>query len=210
MNCHMSGAERETFTPRRTSERGPPMRAHLATLAFFLLSLLAAEPAEAWSFDFESTPLLGEPYRQYEGPLGLTAPGDDGGPLVTVIPGSSLRIYDIFHFAGNPYRGHALIDWRWPSGANTQGTALVFARPVAAVQLDAGDWGGDDDGPLRLTAYDCAGRQVATTSEPWPDGRVPPFARLAVQAPGICRVVYRSGGQYPGSTFIDNLQVSPQ
>ena len=83
---------------------------------------------------------------------------------------------------------------------------MLFSRPVESVSLDAGDWGSDDDSPLELTATDCNGQVVARTQVQWTLERSPPFARLAVQGRGICRVIYRSGGPYPGSTFIDNVR----
>ncbi len=34
---------------------------------------------------------------------------------------------------------------------------------------------------------------------------MPPFSTLTVNVPGIRKIVYKSGGAYANSTFIDNL-----
>lgn len=170
-----------------------------------LSSLTAASPSWAWLVDFEAPSLDGELFRSYARRFEANVQSDDLVKL-TIVGGAELRVYDLFRYAGGPLRGQALIDWDWQRQTNTVGTTLLFSRPVESVSLDAGDWGSDDDSPLELTAMDCNGRVLHRTSVSWTIERNPPFARLSVQAAGICRVVYRSGGQYPGSTFIDNVR----
>ncbi|MFO0558720.1 MAG: hypothetical protein U0269_11955 [Polyangiales bacterium] len=176
----------------------------LASL-FALSSLCAASPARAWLVDFESVSLDAEPFVTV-GPRWVANAQSNDPVQLTLVAGAQLRVYDLFRYAGGPLRGHGLIDWDWSRQTNAQGTTLLFSRPVESVSLDAGDWGSDDDSPLELTATDCNGGVVARTQARWTAERSPPFARLAVQGHAICRVIYRSGGQYPGSTFIDNIR----
>jgi hypothetical protein len=155
----------------------------------------AAQPAR---IDFENSTSTQD--------LPLVFPNVDG--LTVTITGAELRVIDLLEFAGNPeFTGRALISWSWERG-DTGGISISFSRPVTSVTLRAGDFSGDDDGPLALRAYDCAGRLIVEDSLPWPDGRSAPFATLAVQAGELCRVVYSSGGQYPNSTFIDDIVVT--
>ncbi|MBL8684724.1 MAG: hypothetical protein JNK05_36445 [Myxococcales bacterium] len=170
-----------------------------------LAALSAERPARAWVVDFESVALDGEPFVTR--PPRWVANAQSNDPVrVTFVAGAQLRVYDLFLYAGGPLRGRGLIDWDWRRQSNQAGTTLRFSRPVESVTLEAGDWGSDDDSPLELSAMDCNGAVLARTSVQWTIDRNPPFAILAVQARGICKVVYRSGGQYPGSTFIDNVR----
>ncbi|MCC6337537.1 MAG: hypothetical protein IT380_26520 [Myxococcales bacterium] len=57
-----------------------------------------------------------------------------------------------------------------------------------------------------MIAFDCDGREVARDSAPWPVTQNPPFRRLSVHGKWICRVRYRSGGTYAGSTFFRGLR----
>lgn len=135
-----------------------------------------------------------------------------GKRVVTVQAGAALRVQDLTRYGNDPkVDGRGLIDWDWTTqGPNREGLTFTFDRPVHAFALDAGDWGSDDDGPLELVAYDCDGREVARATKPWPITQDTPFATLVVRAQGICRVRYRSGGPYAGSTFVMRLRVDDQ
>lgn len=146
-------------------------------------------------------PLDGEGFRDVKGPLVL----DLGSVKATLRASVSLRVQDLARY-GPGGEGLGYIDWRWPGGANSDGLSLTFDRPVSFVSLEAGDWGSDDDGPLELTAWDCEHRLVATVTKPWGITREWPFETLRVAGQGICRVRYRSGGPYAGSTFITRLR----
>lgn len=148
--------------------------------------------------------LHGEPYRDVASGFQFTL---EGGVRVTVTAGASLRLQDLTRYSGDPsVPGVGLIDYHWNGGENSKGTLLSFGRPLTFFALEAGDWGSDDDGPLELTAYDCAGRELSKSTAPWGAEKNPPFAILSVTGQGICSVRYRSGGQYPGSTFVRNLR----
>lgn len=168
-------------------------------LALAVVTLSASEvAAQQARIDFENSVSTQD--------LPLVFP-DIGGVTVT-ISGAELRVLDLLEFAGNPeFAGRALISWSWEQG-DTGGISMTFSRPVTSVTLRAGDFSGDDDGPLVLRGYDCAGRLMVENSGAWPEGRSAPFATLAVQAGELCRVVYTSGGQYPNSTFIDDVVVT--
>lgn len=157
----------------------------------FALVLLAASPLE----------LGGQSYRDVEGPLVLEV----GGVKATVRASVSLRLQDLAQY-GAGEQGVGFIDWRWPSGANTDGLTIAFEKPVSFVAVDAGDWGSDDDGLLELTAWSCDHRLLQIVTRPWDVTRSPPFVTLTVKAKGICSVRYRSGGDFAGSTFITRLR----
>lgn len=150
-----------------------------------------------------SVPLGGQPYLDVRSPLVLEL----GHVKVSVTASVSLRVQDLPRFCSSPLvKGQGLIDWGWNLVRNSEGMKLAFSQPLSFFAVDAGDWSGDDDGPLELTAFDCDGRQVAQASSTWAADRAPPFATLKVQAKGICWVRYRSGGLHAGSTFITNLR----
>lgn len=135
-----------------------------------------------------------------------------GDRIVTVRANAALRVQDLARYGNDPkVDGRGLIDWDWTTQApNREGLTFTFDRPVEAFSLAAGDWGSDDDGDLELTAYGCDGREVARATRRWPITQATPFATLAVRAPGICRVRYRSGGPYAGSTFVTQLRVGDE
>lgn len=115
------------------------------------------------------------------------------------IDGPALTVTDLYEFAGqDDVRGNALITNRWPQ---QDGIAVIFSRPVRTVGIVAGDFGGDEDGPLILRALDCKGREVARDEATWSSGQMPPFAPLMVSALSICQVLFTSGGEHAGSAF---------
>jgi hypothetical protein len=190
----------------------------LSSLAFSLgvIHLVKAQretstpsASEADVIDFEEFDLGGNTYLDVGSPLVFTKVGETGVD-VDIVEGADNRIYDLFEFAGNPaVTGQALIDWPWPEGRNITGTTILFSKPVSDFSLQAGDFGGDDDSPLTITAYDDSDNVIGTDSASWDPYRFPPFAVLHISAAGIRKVVYRSGGAYENSTFIDNLSVAP-
>ncbi len=128
----------------------------------------------------------------------------DGRGLEVRFEGPELQVIDLFEFAHDPsVRGRALITWSWPQ---QDGITITFSRPITYVSARAGDFGGDDDGPLTLRAYDCDGSEVAAANAPWPSDALPPFRQLEVRGAAICRVKFTSGGQHAGSAFLDDLE----
>ena len=130
---------------------------------------------------------------------------------MTIVGGADLRVYDLLEWAGSDpgNHGQALIDWDWNSESNDVGTEFLFSAPIPGFSLLAGDYGGDEDGPLTITAYDADGAIVATDSVFWTGDDQPPFAQLSLTGTGITCVVYTSGGDFTGSTFIDDVMVIP-
>lgn len=169
-----------------------------------------ASPAQAapTRFDFDTLPTHLAAPRLTGEPLKLVAPSG-----TVTIRGEALRVVDLARFSGDArQRGSALIDWRAEAGWGRPGAPMTIElpQPVAWVAISAGDFGGDADGPLELRAWDCAGQPLDLDRVDWDAGRYPPFARLVVRGPGICRVTYHSGGAYPGSTFVDDLEVGDE
>jgi acetyl esterase/lipase len=80
--------------------------------------------------------------------------------------------------------------------------------PVTDFSLRAGDFGGDEEN-LSITAYDAGGHIIGASSLLWSTDQTPPFAVLNVAAPAISSIVYRSDGDFPSSTFIDDLTFTP-
>lgn len=170
-------------------------------LALFAPLLLAAAPLTALELGPEG-------FTELPRSLELSV----GDRLVTVKANAALRVQDLARYGNDPkVDGRGLIDWDWTTQApNREGLTFTFDRPVAAFSLAAGDWGSDDDEALELIAFDCDGREVARAAKRWPITQDTPFATLTVRAPGICRVRYRSGGPFAGSTFVTQLRVGDE
>ena len=81
--------------------------------------------------------------------------------------------------------------------------------PVSNFSLRAGDFAGDADTPLSITAFDAANNIIGTGTASWAAGQNPPFALLTTAATDIRKVVYSSGGTFAGSTFIDDITFTP-
>ena len=162
----------------------------------------AAAPRTTGQLNFDDLqPTLGDPPAK---PLEFT--DVDGSGINITIHGPALTVTDLFQFAHlDAIRGNALITNIWPQ---QDGISIKFSRPVRMVSVIAGDFGGDDDGPLVLRAFDCKGRVVQESSAPWKDGQMPPFAPLRVSADSICQVIFTSGGEFAGSAFLDRLEFS--
>jgi hypothetical protein len=109
-------------------------------------------------------------------------------------------------FGNNPQAtGQALIDMSWSTFQNPNGTDILFDVPVKNFSLRAGDFGGDDDSPLKIEAFDAGGASLGVAMVSWPASTFPPFATLSLNVSGIRKVHYSSGGQFTGSTFIDDV-----
>lgn len=162
----------------------------------------ASSPAQAAVIDFESFALAGAPFLDVGSPLLITLPD----VAVTIKQGADLRIYDLFQFAGDPATtGQALIDMSWSSFTNPKGTEILFDHDVSNFSLNAGDFGSDDDSPLRIEAFDESGASLGVATAFWPASASGSFATLSLPVSGIRRVHYSSGGDFPSSTFIDNV-----
>lgn len=166
------------------------------------LCVAATVHAAPTVIDFESFTLGGAAYLD-TGPV-LTFDFPD--VRVTMTQGADFRIYNLFAFAGDPLTvGQALIDMSWSSSTNPKGTDIEFDRPVSNFSLRAGDFGSDDDSPLRIEAFDAAGVSLGVATADWPASASGSFAMLSLPFPGISRVHYGSGGFFPSSTFIDDV-----
>jgi hypothetical protein len=190
------------------------MKPRLMMLVLSASLILTIVPVAAQSFvvDFEDFDLGGAQYLNT--PQTLTFSNVDGSGVTVTIEGgmSQVRIMDLFLFAEDPNTaGQALIDWDCctaPYPTNPFGTTIRFDPPVASFSLRAGDFGGDDDSPLRIVAYDTSSNVIGEDSRAWDETQFPPFATLSVAGPGIARVHYLSGGNWMNSTFIDDLSFS--
>ncbi len=161
---------------------------------------LAADPVAVGRLDFDQ--LKPTPADQKMA-TPLVFPDVNGTGINVTIEGPALTVTDLFEFAHlDEIRGNALITNIWPQ---QDGISIKFSRPVQTVGIIAGDFGGDEDGPLVLRAFDCKGQVVGQASAPWNDGQMPPFAPLTVSADSICQVIFTSGGEFAGSTFLDVL-----
>ena len=181
------------------------IRVSLAVLALFMTGGTLARAA---TIDFESFDLVGGPFLDV--PESLPFPNVGGsGVDVTINGGADNRIYDLFQYGHDSNAvGQALIDWPWPSGSNPAGTEMLFSVSVAEVSMRVGDFGGDDDTPLLLRAFDVNGVEIGSDSVNWPATAQPPFATLSVTVAGIRKVIFSSGGFYAGSVFIDDVTFS--
>lgn len=166
--------------------------------------------AKAVTIDFEGFNLGGALFLDVSETLVFNNV-DGSGVNVTIVGGADNRVYDLLQFGGDPSTtGQALIDWFWPGGSNPVGTAILFDRPIPSFSLRAGDFGSDDDSPLMITAFDAQDQTLAQDSVLWDASSSPPFATLSVSAPSIRKVIYNSGGNWPNSTFIDDLTFIPE
>ena len=169
-----------------------------------LLFVAAAGAASAQCVvDFESFDLMGAEYLDTTETL-VFNDVDGSGVTVMVTGNDDIRIYDLYLFGQDPSTtGQGMIDMNWVDYSNPAGTDIFFIPPVDSVYVVAGDFEGDDDSPIAITAYDSGDNVIATDSTPWGSGVGPPFAELHANAIGIARVHYLSGGSYMNSTFID-------
>jgi hypothetical protein len=120
----------------------------------------------------------------------LTFPNVDGsGITVTLHQGTDFRVYDLVQFGGS-YPGpgrQALIDMSWSTFQNPAGTDILFDSPVQNFSLLAGDYGGDDDSPLRMEAFDASGASLGVAAVAWPANTNPPFGLVSLNVSGIRR-----------------------
>jgi len=173
------------------------------------LATFAAVPAHAAPvvLDFESFNLGGATFLDTPETLNFTNVGGSGVNL-QINGGDDVRIYDLALFAGS-YAGpgrQALIDMNWRNYNNPSGTDLVFSAAVSNFSLIAGDFGSDDDSPLRIEAFDENGASLGVATSVWGASAFPPFAQLSLNVAGIRRVHYSSGGFFRSSTFIDDIR----
>ncbi len=181
------------------------MRTLLAICPFVLFA--SPNIAQSYLVDFEDFQLQGALFLDVSENLVLTDVGGSGID-VTLVGGSDSRIYDLVQFGGYLEPGpQAFIDMDWNTFQNFAGTDILFSSPVGDFSVICGDFGGDDDSPMVISAYDGAGNLVDSDSANW--NQNPPFASLSVGGGGIVRVHYSSGGSFTNSTFIDDLRFTP-
>lgn len=167
--------------------------------------LVAVAPLPAAIIDFESFSLGGAPFLDTSQSL-VFSNVSGSGVNVTINGGIDLRVYDLVQFGGYSFPGpQALIDMSWSTFTNAIGTDILFNVPVSNFSLIAGDFGSDDDSPLRIEAFDASNNSLGVATDPWGASAFPPFAQLILNVSGIHRVHYSSGGSFTGSTFIDNI-----
>jgi hypothetical protein len=171
--------------------------------------LLFVSTASAAVIDFETFNLGGGLFVDTPETLVFTDVNGSGVD-VTIDGGVDLRVYDLVQFGGYAFPGpQALIDMNWTSATNAFGTDIVFSSAVSNFTLIAGDFGADDDSPLRIEAFDGGGASLGAATAAWPSSSFPPLAALSLNVTGIRRIHYSSGGAFTGSTFIDNLTFTP-
>jgi hypothetical protein len=176
--------------------------ASIVLCAGILTGLRTADAAPV-TIDFESFDLGGVEYLDVAEVLNFPDVGGSG-VAVMIVGNTDLRIYDLFKFGGDPKAvGQGLIDWPWSGGSNPFGTAFFFDNAVASCSLKVGDFGADDDSPLKIRAFDENDHEIAADSLNWPASAGPPFPVIGVTAAGIRKVIFSSGGIYAGSIFID-------
>lgn len=182
----------------------------LITITLLTVAGGIAPAVPCYTIDFENFDLAGGLYLDV--PETLTFNDVDGfGLNVTIIAGADNRVYDLLKFGNNPNAtSQALIDWPWPEGSNPTGTSIQFNKPISSFSLRAGDFGGDDDTPLKITAFDALDQPLVEDNVIWNASSSPPFATLSVTTPGIRKVIYHSGGIYENSTFIDDITFIPE
>lgn len=178
-------------------------------LAALATALLVGPGARAQLFeeDFSRYALGGAPWVDLPE---VEVVGDLGGSgiTMTITAGQDLRVYDLAQYGDGTLAGQALIDVDWTTFDNTAGTTLVLDAPVVEFRLVAGDFGHDDDSPLSLAAYDQAGAAVDSVALPWGQAATGPFAELIVEGTGIRRLHFTSGGEAPGSVFLNRVLVA--
>jgi hypothetical protein len=175
-----------------------------------LLTLLLAPAlgtAQSYVVDFEDFNLNGGQFLDVSETLSLNDVGGSGIDVL-ILGNADNRVYDLVQYGNYAFASpQAMIDMSWTNYQNPAGTDILFSPSVSSVSLIAGDFGGDNDSPITITAYDAAGNVVDTDTTPW-DGD-PPFQLLSVVGSGIVRVHYFSGGQYTNSTFFDDITFTP-
>jgi hypothetical protein len=181
------------------------MKPFLPLLTLLLAPALGA--AQSYVVDFEDFNLNGGLFLDVSETLALNDVGGSGIDVL-ILGNADNRIYDLVQFGHYAFASpQALIDMNWTNYQNPAGTDILFSSSVSSVSLIAGDFGGDNDSPITITAYDAAGNVVDTDTTLW-DG-FPPFQLLSVVGSGIVRVHYFSGGQYTNSTFFDDITFTP-
>lgn len=182
------------------------MHAHHFGLAVAVTATIPTTIA-AGAVDFESFDLAGMPFIDVADTLDF--PGVAPGVDMTIVGGADLQIFDFLEWAGSDPggNGQAMIDFDFDTEMNDAGTEFLFSSPIEEFSLEAGDFGGDPDGLLQITAFDSSGAIVAMDSVEWIGDQLPPLALLSLSGSDITRVVYQSGGNFTGSTFFDNVQV---
>ena len=171
----------------------------------------AAVGAAQVTVPLDSLNLGGNPYIEV-GPSLTFANVGGSGVDVSFVQNTDLRAYDLSQYGGSAWTGPGLIgliDMPWTTFSNPGGTDIDFSAPVSNFSLNAGDFGGDSDTPLEIQAYDSIGNLIGTATSDWGAGVFPPFATLSVNVSGISRIHYSSGGQFPGSTFYNEVTFTP-
>ena len=171
----------------------------------------AAAQASPVTIDFESYNLGGSQFLDTpETPTFNNIGGS--GTTVQILGHDDVRIYDLVQFSGGTYPGpgrQAMIDMNWSNFNNPLGTDITFDHAVSNFSLLAGDFGSDDDSPLRIEAFDAGNVSLGVATSLWPNTAEPPFAHLTLALSGIRRVHYSSGGTFQNSTFVDDITFTP-
>lgn len=184
------------------------LRGVLLASALPLCALSLVAVAEPVLIDFEDFYLGGAEYLDLPETMIYLHPG---GIETTIQGHDDIRIVDLVAYAGSDPggNGQAFIDMDWSSFDNPEGTDITFNLPMRSFSLEAGDFGDDDDSPLTIVAYDELGVEIGSASAPWPADQEPPLVTLTIEAPGIRRIHWQSGGANANSAFIDNLTFDP-
>jgi hypothetical protein len=182
------------------------------------LFLGLAQSGQAAVIDFEEFILdMTDPWTN----TGYYAPGSPfvfdnaggSGVNVSLVAGTTFQVHDLYEQGNDPNTtGKALMDFDFEAfwfPSNPYGTTILFDKPVMNFSLVAGDFGNDDDELLKITAYDAFDNILAEDSVLWPQGQGAPFTTLMLNTTGIMKIHYQSGGDFAGTTWIDNVTFTP-
>ncbi len=173
------------------------------SLIVLVVLCFSSASANAQTFDFESQPSGAfASVVSTEGGVTLTATSTDSGSFVHANnPGS---------FLSTSMGNRALIGALTPTLAVDQFTPvrMDFSSLLTSLSLLAGDGGGDDDGTVRIRAYNSLNVLIDTDTALHPSGALIPLT-LSVAAPGISYIIADSfgGPNNLNSVFWDNVTV---
>lgn len=128
----------------------------------------------------------------------------------------SFSIEDLTPFvpAGFAFGSRTISNFNGPFVAPGSTLVLNFSAPLTGGSISFGDFDGDDDSPVTLTAFsglNGTGANLGGASVAYPIGLDfgtqgnAAIGTLTVSATGIQSVTISSGGPFPGSLFFDNI-----
>jgi PEP-CTERM motif len=131
--------------------------------------------------------------------------------------GTDLGIIDLTAFGSPPSFGHRSVsNFVGPSVSPGSTLIINFSQPVNAASLSFGDYDGDDDSPVTLTAFSAPnglGTALSSSSVSYPINLTLASGESAVRTLSVTgteieSLTFTSGGPFPGTLFSDNLVVT--